>query len=65
MPLYEYRCLICGETFELLRRVEEADEEAVCPRCGGEQTERQLSLFSSSGSPSARGCSTGFRRGFT
>ena len=31
MPIYEYRCLDCGETVEILQR---ADEPAP-PRCGG------------------------------
>ncbi|MGB9606494.1 MAG: FmdB family zinc ribbon protein [Bryobacteraceae bacterium] len=61
MPLYEYQCAECGEVFELLRRADEADEPAECPRCGSEHTQRQLSLFSSS----ARGCSASPGRGFT
>jgi len=65
MPLYEYRCVVCGQTFELLRRADDADREAICPRCGSERSERQLSVFRSSGGSAARGCSTGFGRGFT
>lgn len=61
MPLYEYRCQQCGELFELLRRADEADRDVTCPRCGAEDVERLLSLFSQS----ARGCGSGGRRGFT
>lgn len=33
MPLYEYRCRGCGETFELLRSVREASQPQSCPAC--------------------------------
>jgi len=45
MPLYEYRCSRCGQTFELLRRMSEADQELVCPRCRSEEIERLISAF--------------------
>ena len=32
MPLYEYRCDECDETFEVLRRITEKDD-ARCPSC--------------------------------
>lgn len=31
MPIYEYEC--CGEKFELLRPIRQAQEEALCPNC--------------------------------
>jgi putative FmdB family regulatory protein len=34
MPIYEYRCPSCGWEFELIRRMSEVDEEALCPKCG-------------------------------
>ncbi len=34
MPLYEYRCLDCGERVEVLQRVVDAPLSA-CGRCGG------------------------------
>lgn len=34
MPLYEYRCTVCGHRFELLRSIAERDS-AVCVKCGG------------------------------
>ena len=33
MPLYEYRCSVCGKTFEKLTFHEE--EKVKCPQCGG------------------------------
>jgi len=34
MPIYEYVCPDCTTKFELLRSFSQADEAAVCPRCG-------------------------------
>ena len=33
MPLYEYRCNGCSETFELLRPMADRAVEAICPSC--------------------------------
>lgn len=49
MPLYEYRCRMCGETFELLRRFSDADRDLICPQCRSEQIERLLSTFATTG----------------
>jgi len=43
MPLYEYRCTACGETFEIIASLAERDENAVCPACGGHDTARVFS----------------------
>jgi putative FmdB family regulatory protein len=62
MPLYEYRCPVCGRRFEVLQRVGEGVEGVVCPGCGRPDPERQHSTFASSGggaSPSAGGCGGG------
>jgi putative FmdB family regulatory protein len=45
MPLYEYRCRSCDERFEVLQRVGEGAETAVCPACGGHEIDKQLSTF--------------------
>jgi putative FmdB family regulatory protein len=42
MPLYDYRCRGCGKDFEALVR---PGHPARCPECGGEDLERQLSIF--------------------
>ena len=34
MPLYEYRCQVCGEISEVLQRMDDAPLSE-CPRCGG------------------------------
>lgn len=40
MPLYDYRCRDCGQTFELLVR---NSITPACPACGGIHLEKQLS----------------------
>jgi putative FmdB family regulatory protein len=49
MPMYEYRCQTCGKSFELLRRMQDADSGAKCPDCDSEECERLLSTFATSG----------------
>ncbi|HEY5386478.1 MAG TPA: zinc ribbon domain-containing protein [Thermoleophilia bacterium] len=43
MPLYEYRCEACGETFEIVTSLADRDENAVCPACGAHHTTRVFS----------------------
>jgi len=57
MPLYEYRCQNCGKSFEMLRKMQDADRELECPDCRSDELERLLSTFSAGGctaSPSGR-----------
>jgi putative FmdB family regulatory protein len=35
MPIYEYRCDACDETFEKMRRMSD-ETPVVCPECGDE-----------------------------
>lgn len=58
MPIYEFRCKKCGETFEALRSMGDTGEDLACPTCGTKAPERIFSVFSAAG-----GCSptsTGF-----
>ena len=50
MPIYEYRCRSCDTAFEHF--VLSRNESVTCPKCGGGEVERQLSVFSSIGSKS-------------
>ncbi len=60
MPIYEYQCENCGHAFEMLRRMQDADNDLKCPKCESTKVERQLSTFA------AGGCGTGSSpRGFT
>lgn len=40
MPLYDYRCQNCAKTFELLVKI---SATPVCPECGGQNMEKQVS----------------------
>lgn len=47
MPLYEYFCPTCNDTFEQLRPAQKADEAVACPACQQTAAQRVLSLFAS------------------
>lgn len=52
MPIYEYECKACGNTFELLQRLSDGATGIQCPKCQSDDTERRYSTFcSSSNSP--------------
>ena len=59
MPLYEYVCQQCGQTFEKLVSMSKADDPQSCPGCAGVESRRKLSSFAvsggSSGAPIAAG----------
>jgi putative FmdB family regulatory protein len=66
VPLYEFRCKTCDDTFELRRSMSEAGDPASCP--DGHPAVRLLSLFASVGASSTaappapaapRGCGGG------
>ncbi len=69
MPIYEFKCEKCDLVFEYLV-VGKEDKYAQCPSCGGKDTHRVMSTFSSgssktspaSGRPSQASCnsSSGF-----
>ena len=44
MPIFEYRCVPCGERFEALQS-HSGDAAPGCPRCGARRVERLLSSF--------------------
>ncbi|HEY8527203.1 MAG TPA: zinc ribbon domain-containing protein [Acidimicrobiales bacterium] len=48
MPLYDFRCRTCDETFEVRRPMAEADEPATCPQ-GHTDTLRLLPIVSLGG----------------
>jgi len=47
MPMYEYRCDVCGERFEKLVRSASSQESITCPSCGATETRKQFSTFAS------------------
>ena len=46
MPIYEYRCLECGEKFEKLVRLSTSTSEIECSKCGGQKVGKLISAFS-------------------
>ena len=46
MPIFEFKCLKCGDVFELLKMSSEDELEMKCPACGAEEFERVLSTSS-------------------
>lgn len=56
MPIYEYHCLQCGNSFEEIRNMEERDKEVICPKCHSTLVERVLSVFSYGGTSSGDVC---------
>jgi putative FmdB family regulatory protein len=50
MPLYDFACRSCGETFEGLVRPERP--AVTCPKCGGTELERMPSGFAVSSAES-------------
>jgi len=44
MPLYEYVCYNCGDSFEKLRRIQDDDGEVRCPTCGYDRIGRVFSV---------------------
>ncbi len=49
MPMYEYRCRECGQRFEMLRRMADADNDLECAECHSAKVERLLSTFAQGG----------------
>jgi putative FmdB family regulatory protein len=53
MPLYEYRCRTCDDTFELRRSMAESNQPATCPEGHGDAV-KLLSVFASVGGASGQ-----------
>ncbi len=66
MPLYEYSCPSCGQSFDKLVRFSEAEKIPVCPNCGEKETRKKISAgavigaSSSSSGPVTRPASSPF-----
>jgi putative FmdB family regulatory protein len=49
MPLYEYVCLNCGKSFELIVDFSGNKDQKECPSCNSKLTNRLISSFASPG----------------
>lgn len=56
MPIYEYHCTQCGNSFEEIRSMEQRDKDLICPKCHSTLVERVLSVFSYGGTSSGDAC---------
>jgi putative FmdB family regulatory protein len=63
MPIYEYICSSCKESFAKLQRMGTAEGETECPACGSRDVQRQISACAIGGesgqSHAAPACSMG------
>ena len=50
MPIYEYRCIQCGERFEIRQAMGEGNSQVNCPMCRSGNPQKLLSTFFSTGS---------------
>jgi len=60
VPIYEYRCLECGEKFEKLVHSMNSSLTIKCPKCAGAKVKKLLSAFGvhTAGSASEPVCPT-------
>jgi len=59
MPIYEYMCNKCNESFSLLQRVGITESDTVCPKCGSKEVRKKFSIFSCSTSVDSESSSSG------
>ena len=59
MPIYEFECKKCGETFEELRPLGDTGRSVSCPECGAKAPKKVFSTFA------AGGCGASASSGFT
>ena len=45
MPVYDYVCHDCQETFELILTLTEHEKDAKCPNCGSKNVEQEATAF--------------------
>ena len=44
MPIYEYECQKCNHVTDALRKMDDADQQIDCEKCGSDQTHRAHSV---------------------
>ncbi len=47
MPIYEFDCKECNQSFEELVFSASRIDEVTCPKCGGNQVKKKMSTFAS------------------
>ncbi len=46
MPVFEYKCLSCGNKYDIFHFTKEINEDIICPKCQSKEHEKLLSAFS-------------------
>ena len=59
MPIYEFVCTECNESFEDLVFSFSKIDEVICPACGSSQVKKKMSTFSSKSAAGASSFSLG------
>ncbi|NTU43505.1 MAG: zinc ribbon domain-containing protein [Nitrospirales bacterium] len=62
MPIYEYVCNRCQESFSVLQSIT-AEKDARCPKCGSAEVKKKVSSFCSIGGVGG-GTGSGFSGSF-
>ncbi len=57
MPIYVYRCRVCGEQFDKLVSMSAATQPQTCPQCGAADAQKQIAAPSAVPSAKGGGCS--------
>jgi putative FmdB family regulatory protein len=55
MPMYQYACTTCGQSFEKKLSMAQADEPQACPDCGSADTRKRPAAIALGGQRRAAG----------
>jgi len=60
MPILEYRCLKCGNSYEIFHKVREVKKDIICPSCSSVKYKKLMSVPSiATSSSSGDSCGDG------
>ncbi|MCL5022876.1 MAG: zinc ribbon domain-containing protein [Nitrospirae bacterium] len=45
MPIYEYTCMKCNNSFSVLQKMGASENETSCPDCGAKDVKKKMSAF--------------------
>lgn len=48
MPIYEYTCMKCNNSFSLLQKIGSSEKDTTCSKCGSNTVKKMVSAFSQS-----------------
>ncbi|MEW5745656.1 MAG: zinc ribbon domain-containing protein [Nitrospirota bacterium] len=64
MPIYEYACTRCKESFSVYQSITARESDTKCPKCGANEVKKKLSSFSCCPTGGGSSLGSGFGRGF-